>query len=124
MVHLERSFVQLRNFDASESRPDIVCKFGKVVLVKCGEQQLDRSCVKRKVLRTVKKQGNILHKIKRMTANWIGLIWRRSSLLKDVTEGKLEKKIRQGRKLKQLLDELQEMKSYGNLKAGELDGTP
>jgi hypothetical protein len=63
-------------------------------------------CVKRKVLRTVKKEGNNLRTIKRMTANWIGLTWRRNCLLKDVTE-----------------DELQEKKSHSNLKVGELDGT-
>jgi len=45
-----------------------------------------------------------------MTANWIELIWRTNCLLKDVTEGKLEKKIRRGRKCKQLLDEIQETK--------------
>jgi hypothetical protein len=42
------------------------------------------------VLRRVKEERNILHTIKRRTANWIGHILRRNCLLKHVIERKLE----------------------------------
>jgi hypothetical protein len=41
-------------------------------------------------LHRVKEDRNILHTIKRRKANWIGHIWRRNCLLKQVIEGKLE----------------------------------
>jgi ppGpp synthetase/RelA/SpoT-type nucleotidyltranferase len=46
------------------------------------------------VLHRVKEERNILHKIKRRKANWIGHILRRNCLLKDVIEGKLEGRIK------------------------------
>jgi hypothetical protein len=65
-----------------------------------------------KVLHRVKEERNILHKIKRRKANWIGYILRRNCLLKHVTEGKLEGRIemtrRRGRRRKQLLHDLKE----------------
>jgi hypothetical protein len=42
-------------------------------------------------LHKVTKDRNILHKIKRRTANWIGHILRRNCPLKHVIEGKLER---------------------------------
>jgi ppGpp synthetase/RelA/SpoT-type nucleotidyltranferase len=42
------------------------------------------------VLHRVKEERNILQKIKRRKANWIGHILRRNCLLKHVIEGKLE----------------------------------
>jgi hypothetical protein len=45
------------------------------------------------VLHRVKEERNILHKIKRRKANWIGHILRRNCLLKHVIEGKLEGRI-------------------------------
>jgi hypothetical protein len=45
------------------------------------------------VLHRVKEEGNILHKIKRRKANWIGHILHRHCLLKHVIEGKLEGRI-------------------------------
>jgi ppGpp synthetase/RelA/SpoT-type nucleotidyltranferase len=41
------------------------------------------------VLRRVKEERNIVHKIQRRTVNWIGHILRRECLLKHVIEGKL-----------------------------------
>ena len=42
------------------------------------------------VLLRVKKQGNILHEIRKRKANWIGHILRRNYFLLRVTEGKIE----------------------------------
>jgi hypothetical protein len=65
-----------------------------------------------KVLHRVKEERNILNTINRRKANCIGHISRRNSLLKHVTEGKLEESIemigRRGRRHKQLLDDLKE----------------
>jgi hypothetical protein len=75
----------------------------------------------------VKKERNILHKIKRRKANWIGHILRRNCLLKHVIEGKLEVRIemtgRRGRRRKQLLEDLQEKNRYYKLKEEALDLT-
>jgi hypothetical protein len=53
---------------------------------------------------------NILHITKRRKANWIGHILRRNCLLKHVIEGKLDGRTemtgRQGRRRKQILDDL------------------
>jgi len=42
------------------------------------------------VLHRVKEERNILHRINRRKANWIGHILRRNCLLKHVIEGKIE----------------------------------
>jgi hypothetical protein len=72
------------------------------------------------VLHSVKEERNILHRIKRRKANWIGHILRRNCLLKHVIEGKLEGRTemtgRRGRRRKQLLDDLKDMKRYWNCK--------
>jgi hypothetical protein len=64
------------------------------------------------VLYRVKEERNIIHTIKRRKANWIGHILHRNCLLKHVTEGKIEEEIevtgRQGRRHKQLLNDLTE----------------
>jgi hypothetical protein len=64
------------------------------------------------VLHRVKKERNILHKIKRRKANWIGHILRRNCLLKHVVEGKIEGRIevtrRRGRRRRKLLDAVKE----------------
>jgi hypothetical protein len=46
--------------------------------------------VKNEVICAVKVERNILLKIKRTKANWIGHIWRRKCLLKHAIEGKIE----------------------------------
>jgi hypothetical protein len=48
--------------------------------------------VRNEVLHKVKGNRNILQKIKRKKANWIGQILRRNLLLKHVIEGKIEGK--------------------------------
>jgi ppGpp synthetase/RelA/SpoT-type nucleotidyltranferase len=42
------------------------------------------------VLHRVKEERNILHKVERRNANWIGHILRRNCFLKDIGEGKME----------------------------------
>ena len=42
------------------------------------------------VLLRVNEQGNILHKIRKRKANWIGHILRRNCLLQWVIEGKIK----------------------------------
>jgi hypothetical protein len=58
------------------------------------------------VLHRVKKKRNILHKVKSRKANWIGHILRRNSLLKHIIQRKTDVTGRQGRRRKQLLDDL------------------
>jgi len=63
---------------------------------------------------------NILHKIKKIKANWMGHILRRNCLLKHVIEGNIERRTevtgRRGRRHKQLLDDSHEARGYWKLK--------
>jgi hypothetical protein len=67
-----------------------------------------------------KEKRNILHTINRRNANSIGHILRRNCFLKYIIEGKIEEKIEvtgiQGRRRKQLLDNLKETRGYWKLK--------
>jgi hypothetical protein len=71
------------------------------------------------VLHRVKDKRNILYKLIRRKANWIGLILRRNCLLKHVIEGMIEGRIEvagsRGRRHKQLLDGLKETRGYWKL---------
>jgi hypothetical protein len=60
------------------------------------------------VLHRVKEERNILHRIRRRKANWIGYILRRNCLLSHIIEGKISGTRRRGRRRKQLLDDLKE----------------
>jgi hypothetical protein len=79
------------------------------------------------VLHSVKEDRNALHTIKTRNDNWSCHILRRNRLLKHVIEGKLEGRIkimgRQGRRRKQLLDDVKENRRYWKLKEEALDGT-
>ena len=79
------------------------------------------------VLLRVKEQRNILHKIRKRKANWIGDILRRNGLLQRVIEGKIKGGIevtgRRGRKRRKLLDDLKERRGYSQLKEEALDRT-
>ena len=75
-------------------------------------------------------EKNILHTINRSKANLIGHIFHilhRSCLLKHVSGGKTEGRIevtgRQGRRRKQLLDDLKETRGYWDLKEEALGHT-
>jgi hypothetical protein len=76
------------------------------------------------VLHRVKEERNVLRKIKRGKANWIGHILGRNCLLKHITEGKIEGRTevteRRGRRRKQLLDDLKEKRGYWKLKVEAL----
>jgi len=83
------------------------------------EHQSDRPCEKWSV--TKSQGGEGYSKImKRNKANLIGHILCRNCLLKDVVEGKIERRIevtrRRGRRCKQLLDHLKETWGYWKLK--------
>jgi hypothetical protein len=79
------------------------------------------------VLLTVKEQRNILHEIRKRKVNWIGHILRRNCLLQRVTEGNIQGGIevteRQGRRRRELFDDLKEMSGYSHLKEEALDRT-
>ena len=68
------------------------------------------------VLHRVTEERNILHKIKRRKAKWVGHILRRNGLLKYVIEGKIEGRIKvKGlgrRRCKHLLNDLKEKRGY------------
>jgi len=75
----------------------------------------------------VKEQKNILHEIRKWKANWIGHMLRRNCLLQRVTEGKIQGGIAvtgiQGRRRRNLLDDLKERRGYSHLKEEALDRT-
>ena len=79
------------------------------------------------VLLRVKEQRNILHKIRKRKANWIGHILRRNCLLQRVTERKIQGGTEvtgwQGRRRRKLLDDLKERRGYSNLKEEAQDRT-
>jgi hypothetical protein len=79
------------------------------------------------VLHRVKEERNILHNIKRRTANWNDHILPRSYLLKHVIERKIEGGIevtgRRGIRHKQILDDLKETRAYWELKEKTLHRT-
>jgi hypothetical protein len=79
------------------------------------------------VLLRVKEERNVLHAIKRMNNDWIGYILHRNCLLKQVIDGKIDRKIevtgRRGRRHKQLLYSPNENRGYCKLKAEALNGT-
>ena len=60
----------------------------------------------------VKEEWNILHRVKRRKADWIGHTFCRNCLLKHVTEGKVDGRIevtgRRGRRRKQLQDDFKD----------------
>jgi hypothetical protein len=77
------------------------------------------------VLLRVSEQRNILHEIRKRKASWIGHIFRRNCLLKEVIEGKIKGRIevirRRGRRRKQLLDDRGDRRGYSHLKVEALD---
>jgi hypothetical protein len=79
------------------------------------------------VLLRVKEQRNILHKIPKRKANWIGHILHRNCLLLRVIEGKIKGVIevtgRRGRRRRKLMDDLKERRGYCHLKEEALDCT-
>jgi hypothetical protein len=80
-----------------------------------------------KKLHRVREERNILCTVNRRKANWIGHILCGNCLLKHATEGKIEGRLevmgRQGRKCKQLLDDLKKKRGCWILKENVLDHT-
>jgi len=83
--------------------------------------------VRNEVLLRLKKQRNILHEIRKWKVNWIGHILRRNCLLQRITDGKIQGGIevtgRQGRRCRNLLDDLKERRGYSHLKEEAPDRT-
>ena len=80
------------------------------------------------VLLRINEQRNILQEIRKWKANWIGDIFSRNCLLKQVIEGKIKGDMdvtrRRGRRRKKLLDDLKDRRGYSHLKKEEtLDRT-
>ena len=79
------------------------------------------------VLNRVSEERNIIHRVKRKKADWIGHVLRRNCLLKHVIEGKKGGGIkvtgRKGIRRKQLLNNLKKKKGYCELKNQALDRT-
>jgi len=79
------------------------------------------------VLLRVKKQRNILHKLRKPKVNWIGHILRRNCLVQELIEGKIKEGIevtgRRRRRSRKLLDDLKERRGYSHLKEKALDRT-
>ena len=79
------------------------------------------------MLLRVNEQRNILHEIRKRKTNWIGHILRRSCLLQQAIEGKIEGQIevtrRRGRRRKKLLDDRKDRRGYCQLKEEALDRT-
>jgi hypothetical protein len=77
--------------------------------------------VTNEVLHGLKEERNIVRTIRKgRNTNWIGQILRRNFFLKQVIkgeiEGKIEVRIRRGRRRKQILDDLTEKGRYCQLK--------
>jgi hypothetical protein len=71
-------------------------------------------------LHIVKEERNILHTIKRGETNWFGDILHRNCISKHIIEGKIKGGVevmgRQGRRHKQLINDIKETRVYGKLR--------
>jgi hypothetical protein len=70
------------------------------------------------VFHRVQEGNNILHAIKRRNTNWIAHALRRNCLLKRVT---IEVTASRGRRLRHILDDLNETRGYLKLKGDVVD---
>jgi len=79
----------------------------------------------KELLHSVTKERNILHTVIRRKAKWTGHILRRNCFLKHINERKVEGRIevtgRRGRRRKQLLDDLKEMREFWKLEEEKLN---
>ena len=95
-----------------ENRSEIPWKFWNVVLEREVKIRWIDGLKNEKVLCGAKEERNILHAIKRKKVSWIGRMLRRS-VLKRVTEGKKEGTSKRWRRLRHLLDDLEEWEDIG-----------
>jgi hypothetical protein len=97
------------------------------VLEKNGEDHWTGRVRNEETLHGVKEERNIVHRVKRRKADWIGYIWRSNCLVRHVIEGKMEGRIevtrRQGRRPMQLLTYLKGKRRYCKLKEEAVDRT-
>ena len=81
--------------------------------------------VRNEAWRTVKEESRALCVRERREVDWIGHIWCRNRLMKDVTGGKIKGRIevsgRRGKIGKQLLDDLQKKRGHCKLEEEALD---
>jgi hypothetical protein len=125
-MHLKHDFTLCWNLDTMVSWSEVPGKFWNAVLVKNGEDQMDRSCEK---WSTTWRQGrkDYPKTIKKRKAAWIGHIFRKNCILKHIIEGKPEGRIEvtggRERICKQLLDDLKYNIGYWKLKEAALDRT-
>jgi len=97
----------------------------------CCYRKMKNNCPYRvrneEVLPGVKDERNILQKLNRRKANWIGHILHRNCFLKHVIEGKVEGRIkimkRRGRRCTHLQDDLRQARGFRKLKGESLDRT-
>jgi hypothetical protein len=75
------------------------------------------------VLHRVKEERKILHTIRQRKANGIEHILRRNCLLKHIIEGKISGTRKRGRRRKQLLNHMTEVRKYWKLKEEAQDRT-
>jgi hypothetical protein len=79
------------------------------------------------ILHGVKEHRKLPNTVIRRKANWIGGVVLTNCLLKHVIDEKIEGRIeemgRLGRRRKQIMDDLKEMRGYCNLKEEALDRT-
>jgi len=111
VLHCERSFVWCWKRDTAEVDHKCLASC-KMWSRKRMEKIIWTDRLNKWSISITKIQGEkkILYKVKRIKDNWIGHILHRNCLLKHVIEGKKERLGRRGRRRKQLIDALQEMK--------------
>jgi hypothetical protein len=77
------------------------------------------------IISGVSRQCTLKFEIRKRKANWIGHIFRRNCLLRQVIEGKIKGAIkvtgRLGGRRRKLLADLKERRGYSHLKEGALD---
>ena len=120
VLHLERSPVWYWNMDTGRVDQKYLERFEMRCWRRMEKNILTNRVRNEEVLHRDKEDGNILHATKRRNANWIGHILHRNCLLKQIIEGNVEERIEvkiiQGTRRKQLLDHLKETRGYWKLK--------
>jgi len=112
---------KIRSIDRIRSLILFATRFAKTKQSGIIKDTLNRS----EVLHEVKEHRKLLYTLRRRKANWIGGVVLRNCFLKHVIDGKIEGRIeetgRLGRRRKQILDDLKEMRGYCKLKVEALD---
>jgi hypothetical protein len=116
MLHLENCFVGAETWTLRKIDQKYVESFEMWCWRKMEKISWTDRVRNEEVLHRVKEERNVLHTIKRRTANRIGHILRRNCLLKHVIERKLEERVEmkgiRRRRRKQLLYDLKQKRRY------------